>query len=118
MTPTFQSARRPTSTAPCAISEWSTSSSSPARGTQHHRARPPDRPAAAQPSVVRPVAAVSELVLATCQFPVGDDTDRNLSWVKRQMSRAAQRGARVAHFPEGALSGYAGTDLTTFAGFA
>jgi deaminated glutathione amidase len=57
------------------------------------------------------------LVVATCQFPVGDDTDRNLSWIKRQMTRAARRGARVAHFPEGTLSGYAGTDFTTFAGF-
>jgi deaminated glutathione amidase len=27
------------------------------------------------------------------------------------------RGARIAYFPEGALSGYAGTDLETFAGF-
>jgi deaminated glutathione amidase len=60
---------------------------------------------------------MSVLVVATCQFPVGHDTDRNLSWVKRQMSRAAQRGARVAHFPEGALSGYAGTDFPTFGGF-
>ena len=30
---------------------------------------------------------------------------------------ASQRGARVAHFPEGSLSGYAGTDFETFAGF-
>jgi deaminated glutathione amidase len=30
---------------------------------------------------------------------------------------ASRRGARVAHFPEGALSGYAGTDFETFAGF-
>lgn len=33
------------------------------------------------------------------------------------MSGAADRGARVAHFPEGALSGYAGTDFESFAGF-
>jgi deaminated glutathione amidase len=60
---------------------------------------------------------MSELVVATCQFPVSHDTDRNLSWIKRQMSRAAQRGARVAHYPEGALSGYAGTDFPAFDGF-
>jgi predicted amidohydrolase len=30
------------------------------------------------------------------------------------MDLASQRGARVAHFPEGALSGYAGTDFQTF----
>jgi predicted amidohydrolase len=33
------------------------------------------------------------------------------------MATASRRGARVAHFPEGALSGYAGTDFETFAGF-
>ena len=33
------------------------------------------------------------------------------------MITAARRGARVAHFPEGALSGYAGSDFETFAGF-
>ena len=30
---------------------------------------------------------------------------------------ASRRGARVAHFPEGSLSGYAGTDFETFVGF-
>jgi len=33
------------------------------------------------------------------------------------MSMASERGARVAHFPERALSGYAGTDFETFEGF-
>ncbi len=33
------------------------------------------------------------------------------------MARAAGGGARVAHFPEGALSGYAGSDFATFDGF-
>lgn len=33
------------------------------------------------------------------------------------MARATERGARVAHFPEGALSGYAGTDFPSFDGF-
>jgi predicted amidohydrolase len=33
------------------------------------------------------------------------------------MGEAAGRGARVAHFPEGALSGYAGSDFGTFAGY-
>jgi len=35
----------------------------------------------------------------------------------RQMAAASRRGARVAHFPEGALSGYAGIDFEGFAGF-
>ena len=57
------------------------------------------------------------LKVATCQFPVGADIDVNLAYVKRQMTQAAGRGARVAHFPEGALSGYAGVDFESFAGY-
>ncbi len=57
------------------------------------------------------------LAVATCQFPVSADIGANLRYVKGQMTAAARRGARVAHFPEGALSGYAGTDFATFAGF-
>jgi predicted amidohydrolase len=57
------------------------------------------------------------LTVATCQFPVSADIGANLRSVKRQMGLASQRGARVAHFPEGALSGYAGTDFASFAGF-
>ncbi len=57
------------------------------------------------------------LIVATCQFPVAADIDSNLRFIKRQMSSAKARGARVAHFPEGCLSGYAGTDFETFAGF-
>ena len=37
--------------------------------------------------------------------------------ITRQMDEAARQGARVAHFPEGALSGYAGTDFETFTGY-
>jgi predicted amidohydrolase len=60
---------------------------------------------------------VPALTIATCQFPISADVDANLRYVKRQMTVAARRGARVAHFPEGALSGYAGTDFATFEGF-
>jgi deaminated glutathione amidase len=57
------------------------------------------------------------LTVATCQFAVSADIAANLGFARRQLSLASQRGARVAHFPEGALSGYAGTDSETFAGF-
>jgi len=57
------------------------------------------------------------LKVATCQFPVGADIGANLRHVKHQMVMASWRGARVAHFPEGSLSGYAGTDFETFVGF-
>ena len=49
------------------------------------------------------------LKVATCQFPVSADAGQNAGWITRQMREAARQGARVAHFPEGALSGYAGT---------
>ena len=57
------------------------------------------------------------LKVATCQFPVGADIEKNAGWISRQMHEAARQGARVAHFPEGALSGYAGTDFDTFTGY-
>jgi deaminated glutathione amidase len=57
------------------------------------------------------------LRVATCQFPVSVDIDANLRHVRRQMRFAASRGARVAHFCEGALSGYAGTDFDSFERF-
>jgi deaminated glutathione amidase len=72
---------------------------------------------------VHPAAArrhdeqMAALSVATCQFPVSADISANLDHIKRQMATASRRGARVAHFPEGALSGYAGTDFETFAGF-
>jgi deaminated glutathione amidase len=55
--------------------------------------------------------------VATCQFPVSDDVQSNLRHVLRQARSAKHQGAHVAHFPEGALSGYAGTDFDTFVGF-
>ena len=57
------------------------------------------------------------LKVATCQFPVSADIEQNAGWITRQMDEAARQGARVAHFPEGALSGYAGTDFETFTGY-
>lgn len=57
------------------------------------------------------------LTVATCQFPVGADVAGNLGRIKRQVGRASRGGARVAHFPEGALSGYAGVDFESFDGF-
>jgi predicted amidohydrolase len=57
------------------------------------------------------------LVVATCQFPVSADVARNGRFILRQLGQAAARGAHVAHFPEGSLSGYAGTDFTTFGDF-
>jgi predicted amidohydrolase len=58
-----------------------------------------------------------KLIVATCQFPVDADIARNARYVLRQLSIAKERGARVAHFPEACLSGYAGTDFPSHEGF-
>ncbi len=55
--------------------------------------------------------------VATCQFPVSADPAANLRRVARQLRVAKGRGADVAHFPEGALSGYAGVDFASFEGY-
>lgn len=51
------------------------------------------------------------LNVATCQFPVEAEIAHNLRWILRQLRTAARHGAHVAHFPECALSGYAGVDI-------
>ncbi|EIT84378.1 carbon-nitrogen hydrolase [Fictibacillus macauensis ZFHKF-1] len=58
---------------------------------------------------------MSSIVVATSQFPVSADVLRNTEEVLRQMAAAKAQGAHVIHFPEGALSGYAGVDCPTFA---
>ena len=58
-----------------------------------------------------------KLDVATCQFPVSADIDANAAYVRRQMRVAKRRGAHVAHFCEGALSGYAEADFESHAGF-
>jgi len=58
-----------------------------------------------------------KLSVATCQFPVSADTRRNLTYIKRQIHTAKERGAAVVHFPEGALSGYASVDFASHEGF-
>jgi predicted amidohydrolase len=55
-----------------------------------------------------------KLAIATCQFPIGSDLRANVSYVLAQMRRASARGADVVHFPEAALSGYAGVEFPTF----
>lgn len=54
-----------------------------------------------------------KLAVATCQFPVSADISENAHWIRRQMSAARLQHADVVHFPECALSGYAGTDYKT-----
>jgi predicted amidohydrolase len=51
------------------------------------------------------------LRLATCQFPVSADIPANGAWIRKQMCEASSQGADLVHFPECALSGYAGVDI-------
>ena len=63
------------------------------------------------------MAKPGTIKVATCQFAVGANAARNGAQVVRQIEQAKRAGADVVHFPEAALSGYAGTDLPTWDGF-
>ena len=54
--------------------------------------------------------AAEVLRVGTCQFPVSSDVAANGAWIRRQLEEAKAGGADVVHFPETALSGYAGVD--------
>ena len=58
-----------------------------------------------------------KLTVATCQFPVDADIRKNLKCILRQMRMAKRRRAQVVHFSEACLSGYAGAEFDSFAGF-
>ena len=52
--------------------------------------------------------------IATCQFAVCSDIERNADCIRRFMHKAAKARAEIVHFPECALSGYVGTDFPNF----
>ncbi len=53
-----------------------------------------------------PARTDSELVIACAQIQVSDDCSENAERIVQMMKKAAKKGARLIHFPEGALSGY------------
>ena len=55
------------------------------------------------------------LRVAGCQFDIGPEIGANLAEILRLIDLAADRQARVAHFPETALTGYAGADIASTA---
>jgi len=61
--------------------------------------------------------AASVLKVATCQFAVSSFIHRNSRQIRDFLRRARRVNADIVHFPECALSGYAGTDFETFDGF-
>ena len=54
---------------------------------------------------------MSKLTIATCQFPSSRDIDLNVHYAVRLIRRAAASKAKIVHFHEAALSGYAGVDF-------
>ncbi len=59
----------------------------------------------------------SRIRVAAAQSPVRCDPVANGAAVRALMHAAHAHGARLAHFPEGAISGYAGQDKPRFAGW-
>ncbi|MHC4623641.1 MAG: carbon-nitrogen hydrolase family protein [Planctomycetota bacterium] len=57
------------------------------------------------------------LKVGTCQFDVSASIKRNAWQICELLNRASRDGAEIVHFPECALSGYAGKDFETFDGF-
>jgi len=57
------------------------------------------------------------LRVATCQFAVGGQINRNTAQILKQIDQAKKRRADVVHFPESALTGYPGTDMASWDGF-
>jgi len=58
-----------------------------------------------------------KLTIATCQFPISADIRRNYQYISQQIKKAKSQSAEVVHFPECALSGYAGPDFKTYKGY-
>jgi predicted amidohydrolase len=52
--------------------------------------------------------------ICTCQFAVGGSIANNGRQVCHYIQKAAKAGAEIVHFPESALTGYAGIDFPNF----
>ncbi len=52
--------------------------------------------------------------VSTCQFPVSRNLKRNSNRIRERILEARRQRANVAHFPEAALSGYAGVDIQSW----
>lgn len=61
--------------------------------------------------------SAARIVVATAQSPVTGDVGRNGRAIRALMRRAAAAGARLVHFPEGALSGYARNEVARWEDF-
>lgn len=57
------------------------------------------------------------LTIATSQFPISANVVENKTHIVAQIQQAKSKGCDLIHFPECSLSGYAGVDFPSFAGF-
>jgi predicted amidohydrolase len=57
------------------------------------------------------------LKIATCQFAVSGDIGWNAEIIQNFLHEAKRLGADIVHFPECALSGYAGADFDSLEGY-
>ena len=60
---------------------------------------------------------MGKLKIATCQFAVGGSIRRNGRQICHYIEKASDAGAQIVHFPEAALSGYAGIDIPNFVSY-
>lgn len=60
---------------------------------------------------------MDKLRVASCQFAVSRDVEQNARHIGVWMRRAATAGAHLLHTSEACLSGYAGADFRSFAGY-
>lgn len=56
--------------------------------------------------------STDKLVMAVTQSRISKDVEVNGQHIRQLMAQASQSGARLIHFPEGALSGYVKTQIT------
>lgn len=55
-----------------------------------------------------------KLKVATCQFPVSGDLQKNAKFIKEFIKEAASQKADIIHFSEAALTGYPPKDIPSF----
>jgi predicted amidohydrolase len=58
--------------------------------------------------------SMGSLLIAATQAPVTVDVAKNSATIRDMMRRAKAKGANLAHFTEGALSGYGRKEMTPF----
>lgn len=59
---------------------------------------------------------MAKIILATSQFKIEKEVEKNLISIKRQMKKAKAGGAHLIHFSEACLSGYLGAEIKSLRG--